>query len=205
MEETDTGERSVKDRGMRRIIRKMSFWAVLLIAAIRHPATASPRYQLLQEVHESPTGHQSYTVLRMSDRRTHSTVWIRRTVGVNLVGWSNDHLAMALECGYGEKLLIWRAGYQPSTIDSMSDYVMDFTWSSDDRRLLVRSGGSGDDMADVGSLYCINVEKRHRYFVSDGMRGAKWIGRRRIQYLTTRYNPITHEMDSAERREWRSP
>lgn len=132
-------------------------------------------------------------MISLMNTTTGRVLWTRSTQHVQLreAHWSADHRAVGLETG--SYILVWREGYPLLEVrfppgnraglgmgngngvftDMTQDYSLDYQWSVDKKRLLIRFGGSGS--ADIGphgigDLYCLKFtgrkHPRYRWILS---------------------------------------
>jgi hypothetical protein len=145
-------------------------------------------------------------------RRTGRLVWMR-TVDVAFgAGWSRNGKAVAVGVMKHERLglLVWRAGRRPYLVDVPGDpdYTMGFLWSSDNRRVAVRLGGSGDSLADAGMLYCMNAASRRFSYVGRSVRKYEWTSTRRLRYWVVKHierNGLPDRVVEPKPRVWTCP
>jgi len=131
--------------------------------------------------------------LRLFHRRSGRTIWTRKVWWHSSIGWASDKRALAIgantAAGTEGNILTWRPGGQLRVFkipdDDFGDYFMGFAWSPDKRRLLFRTGGSGDADIDTGLLLCLNLDNGRFYKVTkQGVRKMAWAGRRKALYWT---------------------
>ena len=107
-------------------------------------------------------------IVRLRNKKSKRIIWTRKVYGPN-VFWSKNHRAVAVD-GVSQ-ILVWHEGYRlrdfaPIAARSLGgsyDYFMGCVWSPDNRRLLVRFGGSGNEDANLGALYCLKLGRWPRY------------------------------------------
>ena len=142
-------------------------------------------------------------IVQLFEHGTGRRVWTRPYI---LVGtcpdngeffWARDRRAVAFAIGVdrrnkpassyeGFHIAVWRAekrihviAHQPMT---SSDYVEEMSWSSDARLLLIRTGGSGESLADMGHLYCFDVISQKIYFLGLAVGKPSWAGLRTVKF-----------------------
>ncbi|BCM92519.1 hypothetical protein IAD21_04401 [Abditibacteriota bacterium] len=107
------------------------------------------------------------------DNAQNQILWKRRLTNWITVHWSRDRKALAIECQIPQHnvvetgVLVWREGYRLRFFRApgSNDYPMGCVWSSDNRRLLVRAGGSDAADADYGELFCLWMGRWPQYKV----------------------------------------
>jgi hypothetical protein len=131
-------------------------------------------------------------VLRVYNLRTSQTAWSLNVSAYGTVqklkGWSKDRRALAVpvikENGPDGSIVFWRAGQETWSCPRERirrlghGYELDeFVWSPDKRRVLFRTGGSGDFTFDVGSLWCADVQRKKLHLIADApVRKMTWSG-----------------------------
>jgi hypothetical protein len=138
------------------------------------------------------------TPIRVYNRQTHSTIWIRRTRYPRVIRWSPDHTALAVldeRVGEGNRdwyrLLVWRNGERVRSIRSLRPFqrfesVRDLIWSPGRRHLLLL-GPYGQGEADQGfnRLWCLHLRgERCQLLSNEAVTRAQWIGTTRVRYWT---------------------
>ncbi len=183
--------------------------AFLLVGALHHSASARESATYALKITHSGTGRERLNTLWLYNTKTRKTVWKRKfKANVGDVEWSKDKRAVAINV-HGGKILVWRLGYKTRFFDAPpdEDYIMGFHWSPDKRRLLIRCGGSGDDMTPNCNLYCLNIQKRRLHFIH-GASEESWASNRKVLYKdkTSGYDSKTGQWIYPKKfRVWRSP
>ncbi len=179
--------------------RSFLFW-ILFVCALcsqHNRACAGERYQL----HWRQTGYFStnpYTEpqweIWLRDGLASKTLW-KRTLSYHFdpkedIVWSKDHKAVVVS--QVPDYFVWREGYRLRHFAAPSDYTMGFAWSPDNRRLLVRSDGSGASDTDEGGLYCLELGAwpRYKYFHIDFAHTFKWIDNNNVRFTQLDYDAI---------------
>ena len=158
-------------------------FAFLLVVALNRSASAHATATYALSITHFETGQKWFDTLRLYNTKTRKTVWTRKfKANVGNVEWSKDKRAVAINVRNG-KILVWRLGYKTRFFDAPSneDYVMGFHWSPDHRRLLIRCGGSGDDMTPDCNLYCLDIQKRRLHFIHRASEEF-WASNRKVLY-----------------------
>jgi hypothetical protein len=166
----------------------------LLLVAILPQATRKP-YEL--SVHRFEAGENDGYSLRLYNTVTGTTIWSQKVHSYGTVGpfhgWSPNRRAIALPIKPfrgSEAILLWREGHKVwlcprkrGGIDA--DYVFGrILWTTDNKRVLLREGGSGDADLDVGTLLCADLATRKVHFVAHGVHKMEWIGSASLHYWT---------------------
>ena len=131
----------------------------------------------------------------LRDGLANKTLW-KRTLSYHFdpkedIVWSKDHKAVVVS--QVPDYFVWREGYRLRHFAAPSDYMMGFAWSPDNRRLLVRSDGSGASDLDEGGLYCLELGAwpRYKYFRIDAAHKFKWINNHTVSFVQLDYNAMT--------------
>ena len=183
-------------------MKRFFFFLILSSCALcsQHKyAGASERYQLhwRQTVQFQNAGykyiHPEWEVW-LRDELASKTLW-KRTLKDDFdpkkdVLWSKNRKAVALS--RTTDYFVWREGYRLRHFGAPSDYTMGFAWSPDNRRLLVRSDGSGASDGDEGGLYCLELGTwpRYKYFHLGAAHEFKWIGSNKVRVTQLDYDAI---------------
>ncbi len=164
---------------------------LLSTSVIFHTAQAKPsRYTL--DIPNKQT-------ITLRDKSSGRMVWTRKNYFIRS-NWSADHRAVVVEVDDG--LLVWRQGHKVLRLDTPPmqayigighwDYTLGSLWSPDKKRFLVRAGGSGMDVLDLGELFCCELGpgQTARYIRAprqeEGVRKMKWLDNRTIQFWTVK-------------------
>jgi hypothetical protein len=170
---------------------------VLLFLSTTALATAkTARYKL--DEHTTERG----VILRLYDRVTQRTLWKRFVEHAGKAGWSPDGRTLVLAVIMPDRtsdirLMIWRKGHQPYIHPRYipGDDVMNFVWSPDHKRLLLRVGMSGDFDINVGSFYALELPRRRIYQIASGVRKMVWWGPHKVCFWTVKEIPLKHPMN----------
>ncbi len=173
----------------------------VLVLGVR--AEAKPkRYELRErQIEVTRPGYTSYgSDLSLFDGATRRVLWKRRVADLYKPFWSRDGRAMAAVCrvaGGDLRVLVWRVGQRLREFDftNVDDYIMECAWSPDNRRLLIFSGSSGNEMFHHGSLTCLKLGPWPRYKQSpvggSQVRAYRWKSRRTVAYWLAHPRGIT--------------
>lgn len=152
---------------------------------------ASERYVLRWKTVKMPPYDLEEWDVWLWDRQKKRVLWKRHMDSFSAEGgvhWSQDRRALAIEGGIPSqwRFLVWREGYRLRDfgVPGGDDYTMGCAWSPDNRRLLVRSGSSGDSTADIGALYCLRLKSwpNYKYFNLGSARDFKWKNRKTVVF-----------------------
>ena len=194
--------------------RLMKCGCLLFLFMTRMPADALPEYgdhqwtagkRTVVRVYELETGRPIWT-------RSYPSV-LSTYPDNGTFFWSRNKRALAFAVGKeqtennsggnyeGYHIVIWRAkksihiiAHKPVTIHNdgkdivtAHDYVEDMAWSSDGNFLLIWGGGSGEDMADLGHLYCYNAVNQKIYSLGLSIGRPLWVGRKTAKFWTPEF------------------
>lgn len=174
--------------------------AVAGVVMLSSRVEAEPRYELrvakvklAARVGGTGQGHD----LSLWDRTRRRVLWKRRINHEYYTRtWSKDGRALAVGISPGllnhwplrAPVLVWRENYRVRLYQVPGEYTMGFAWSPDNRRLLIRSGGSGCSDMDLGGVYCLELRRWPRYkcvLISDVLvRRFEWKNRKTAIYWT---------------------
>jgi hypothetical protein len=147
--------------------------------------------------------------IRLWDRAAGRVLWKRRVQDGYGATWSRDRRALMVEGRFRDKgyMWVWREGFRLRNFGFPmgADYSMsDPLWSSDNRRLLVRYGASGNSFIDEGTIFCLKLEPWPNYtcsVIASGVRKMAWKSRKTIMYWE-----VDEETDKLKKpRLWRAP
>ncbi len=147
-------------------------------------------------VEERRLGPES-TLFRVYNRRTHGTIWTRRTTDPGLIRWSPDRAALAVvdeRVWQGDdryELLVWRNGERVRRIRFLPPFrrfeiVRDLIWSPDNQRLMLL-GPYSEGEADQGfnRLWCLRLQdERAQLLSNEAVTQARWTRATRVRYWT---------------------
>lgn len=157
---------------------------LLCCSALAGRAEARGRYELratqVQWRRPEWPGVEKGVDARLWDRARGRVLWKRRIKDGYEAIWAANGRAVAVLGG--RSIFVWRENYRlrDFKLPGGCDYLMDYPlWSSDNRRLLLRVGASGDSDVDAGPLYCLRLERwpHYKYYSAptpaDGIYGIR--------------------------------
>ena len=163
-------------------------WAVPQVAA------ANPRPYVLRGQHFYKGQDIDHTVLRLYPRHGKKPVWTYTVTDIEDLTWSPNGRAFVSwfmdptrENRDSFDMLIWREGHRPRVFYSrkfyQNDYLWDFQWSPDGRRVAFLMGGSGSKDVDDGELLIYDCV-RNRLIRSAKIWAARmrWANSRTLRY-----------------------
>ncbi len=145
------------------------------------------------QVYEIKTGHivwtHPYSILGTYPD-TGTFFWSRDRRAVAFVG-DGDGRRKSPSDYEGYEIIVWRAGRKVHVITHLPitgyDYVEDMVWSADGKSLLVWVGGSGEDMGNMGHLFCFNVVSQKIYSLGEAIGKPSWAGSQTAKFWQVEY------------------
>lgn len=182
---------------------KAAFGVLILFGALQNAALAAKENALyiLQNTHAA-----QFDVLRLINTKTKRVLWTghARADSWRKIQWSKNKrcVAVALDFPF---FLVWREGFNPHLFRFAfdADWIEGFDWSPDNRRLLIRSDGSGGDVSLYSGISCLKINQRKQYWVSVGEK-VSWSSPKNVVYWQPS-NIKDQDHYSKRRRVWYSP
>lgn len=125
-------------------------------------------------------------LIHFYDHTAKRTVWTRKVHDHSFIGWAKDHQAILIgvtTLTFKPSILVWSHDRPPSIYDYGDDYMLSgIEWSADSKRVLFRTGFSGDVDVDLGSVRCLNLQTHRISSKSKGVREMAWADSRKVLY-----------------------
>lgn len=156
---------------MKKVFPRAVSASLLILWWVSASVEAQERYQLRSR----PVVGRNEKYVWLHDTWRNQALWKRRLTHWMTSYWSKDGKALAIECQTRnlEKVqtgvMVWREGYRLRFfgVPGGHEYPMGCLWSPDNRRLLVRAGGSGAADLDYGDLFCLKLGRWPSYQLFD--------------------------------------
>lgn len=198
-------------------VKRMKRWGVIGLSLLTFQAVGTPDAQGRQYDLKQQRVGDSQTVLRLINRATGKALWKKRVAGLDCLGWSSDHRALALSLCTNRKppfrLLVWQEGKPVRQLDDSPvrsggyiDGVIDFAWSPDDRRVLFRVYQSSGKIMNDGLLYCLDTKRWSLSSLPEGVTHMQWVGPRLVRYRVMKgwsHGNISGEKEDPRPRYWK--